>query len=68
VLLKAEIIHGNTSATLHYNLACYACQLGDMEEAKRRLSIACKMHGEFKASALDDPDLEAMWDDIAALK
>ncbi|MFX3681372.1 MAG: tetratricopeptide repeat protein [bacterium] len=67
VLLKAEPTIGDTSATLHYNLACYACQLGDMKEAKRRLSMACKMHPDFKASALDDPDLQPMWDDIATM-
>ena len=67
VLLKAEVLHGKSCAVLHYNLACYACQLGDMEEAIRRLSTACKMHTDFKASALDDPDLQPMWDDIATM-
>jgi hypothetical protein len=53
------------SAELHYNLACYACLLGDMKEARQRLEIACKMDDHFKASALDE-DLRALWDDIAA--
>jgi tetratricopeptide (TPR) repeat protein len=68
VLLKAVPIHGPSSAVLHYNLACYACLLGNMEEAKSRLSTACKMDAESKVDALDDPDLKAMWDDIANLK
>ena len=68
VLLKAESIHGKSSATLHYNLACYACLLGNMEEAKSRLSTACKMDAQSKVDALDDPDLKAMWDDIVNLK
>jgi len=68
VLLKAEPIHGQSSATLHYNLACYACLLGNMEEAKSRLSTACMMDAENKTDALDDPDLKAMWDDIANMK
>jgi len=68
VLLKAEPKHGPSSAVLHYNLACYACLLGNMEEAKSRLSTACKMDAESKVDALDDPDLKAMWDDIANLK
>ena len=68
VLLKSESMHGESSAVLHYNLACYACLLGDMDEAKSRLSTACKMEADFKTSALDDPDLSAMWDDIADLK
>lgn len=68
VLLKAEHTHGIASAILHYNLACYACLLGNMEDAKNRLSTACKMDAELRASALDDTDLEAMRDDIANLK
>lgn len=29
--------------------------------------MACKMDGEWKKAALDDPDLKAMQDDIAAM-
>ena len=65
VLLQAEPLHGKTSAVLHYNLACYACLLGDREKAKRHLAKAFKMDAEFKESALEDPDLETMRDDIA---
>ena len=57
VLLKAEPLHGGTSAVLHYNLACYDCLLGDLSEAKRRLATACRMEKSFEAAALDDPDL-----------
>lgn len=65
VLLQAEPLHGKTSAVLHYNLACYACLLGDRETARRRLAKAIKLDAEFKDSALTDPDLEAMRDEIA---
>jgi len=68
VLSKAIPLHGDTCAVLHYNLACYACLLGNIEEAKRRLSTACKMDPHFKASALDDPDLQAMWDQISTIE
>jgi Flp pilus assembly protein TadD len=64
VLLKAEVLHGKSSAVLHYNLACYACLLGDSVDAKRRLATAVAMDAEFKISALEDPDLEAMRDDL----
>ena len=60
MLLKAESTRGLASAVLHYNLACYACLMGDMEQAKNRLSTACKMDADFKTSALDDPDLSAI--------
>lgn len=67
VLLIAEPLHGTSCAVLHYNLACYYCLLGDMPEAKRRLSVACKAADTWKTAALDDPDLKAMWHDIAAM-
>lgn len=60
VLLKAEVLHGDSCAVLHYNLACYACLLGDMVGAKRRLATAIKMDAEFKDSAKEDPDLVRM--------
>lgn len=64
VLWQAEVLHGDSSAVLHYNLACYACLLGDKVDAKRRLATAIKMDAEFKSSALEDPDLEAMRDEL----
>jgi Flp pilus assembly protein TadD len=64
VLLQAEPLHGNTCGVLHYNLACYACLLGNMQEARRRLSIAYKFDEHWSVSALDDEDLRALWDDI----
>jgi tetratricopeptide (TPR) repeat protein len=68
VLLEAEPIHGRKCALLRYNLACYCCLLGDQVAAKAWLSRACKMDSKLKESALDDEDLKAMWDDIAAMK
>jgi predicted Zn-dependent protease len=49
-----------------YNLACYACQLGDREQARRWLAKAVKVKGkkEIKRLALDDQDLEPMWPEI----
>lgn len=64
VLRRAEPRHGKASAVLHYNLACYACLLGDRDEAKRRLALACEMDAEFRESAREDPDLEAMRDEL----
>lgn len=68
VLLRAEPLHGKTSAVVHYNLACYACLLGNNADAIRRLATACKMDSEFRISALDDPDLKSMRDDIATME
>jgi len=68
VLIEAEPLHWRKSATLHYNLACYCSLLGEHEDARKRLAIACKLDPAFKAAALDDPDLKPMWDDIASMK
>jgi hypothetical protein len=59
VLLEAEPRHGK-SGVLHYNLACYHCLLGELEEAKARLNRACKTGKEWKDAATTDPDLEAL--------
>lgn len=52
-----------------YNLACYACQLGDMEAASRWFSEAVKRGGakKMKAMGLDDPDLLPMKEEIRKL-
>lgn len=49
-------------SVIPYNLACYACQLGDHDDAKRWLKKAIKI-GDPKAireMALSDPDLAPM--------
>jgi predicted Zn-dependent protease len=67
VLIAAEPKHGVACAVLHYNLACYHCLLGERAEARRRLAMACRMNPEWKAAALEDADLAALWDEIAAM-
>ena len=53
-----------------YNLACYACQLGDLTAARdwrKRAWQASARAGEqsrWIAAALRDPDLEALWPEI----
>jgi hypothetical protein len=49
-------------AMTHFNLGCYACQVGDLEEAKIRVGRAVELDAKFKLLALDDPDLEPMWE------
>ena len=69
VLLEAEPHLGKSCALLHYNLACYECQLGDLAAADVRLRRACQLGGkQFKRLALDDADLKPMWGQIAAMK
>jgi tetratricopeptide (TPR) repeat protein len=53
-------------STIPYNLACYACQLGNLAEARQWLAKAIEISGakEIKPMALADPDLLPMWDEI----
>jgi Flp pilus assembly protein TadD len=45
-----------------YNMACYACVLGDKEEARELLSKAIELGGDaVKTQALNDPDLQGVW-------
>ncbi len=52
--------------TIPYNLACYACQLGRLADAREWLSRARKIGGPetIKQMALNDPDLEPLWEEI----
>ena len=66
ILLEALERFPNDAMT-NYNLGCYACQLGDMEAAKRFVGDAIKLDSKYKLMALDDPDLESLWDSLASL-
>ncbi len=55
-----------TSATIRYNLACYECQLGRLDQARRWLKRAFQL-GEpqqMKRAALEDPDLKPLWQEL----
>jgi predicted Zn-dependent protease len=56
-------------SVIPYNLACYACQLGQLEVARQRLAAAIELAGkdEIKAMALADADLKPLWEFIRAL-
>ena len=49
---------------LHYNLACYECQLWELEVAKARLAHAFKLAPKCRLMALDDDDLAPLWDSL----
>ena len=51
-------------AIFHYNLACYICQLGDVEGAKKSLHTAFELQPQYRVMALDDEDLRPLWDEI----
>ena len=49
-----------------FNLACYACQLNQLDEARRWFQRACQVGGskEIRAMALADEDLKSLWPEI----
>jgi tetratricopeptide (TPR) repeat protein len=51
-------------AAIPYNLACYYCQLGEMEKAKRYLKQAFEIDSSWRMSALEDEDLRPLWDSL----
>jgi hypothetical protein len=54
-------------ATIPYNLSCYACQLGQLDDARQWLKRAVASGGKerIKHMALGDSDLEPLWGEIA---
>jgi tetratricopeptide (TPR) repeat protein len=54
---------------IRYNLACYACQLGNKKEAWKWLEFAFDLSDSkaVKLMALNDPDLETLWTEIAEI-
>jgi len=56
-------------STIPYNLACYACQLGDVSAARQWLAKAASIRGkeDIKKVALADSDLQPMWEEIQGL-
>lgn len=55
--------------TIAYNLSCYACQMHQLEQARAWFRRALKIGDKerIKQMALDDPDLEALWEEIRKL-
>jgi tetratricopeptide (TPR) repeat protein len=53
-------------ATIAYNLSCYACQLSQLEEARKWFRRALKIGGkeQIKSMALHDSDLEPLRQEI----
>jgi hypothetical protein len=47
-----------------YNLACYEAQIGHTESAKLLLTECFTKDAKMKATALEDPDLEPIWDSL----
>jgi Flp pilus assembly protein TadD len=55
--------------TIPYNLACYACQMGELDTARQWLVRALAIGGRegMKSMALADPDLEPLRQEIVKM-
>jgi tetratricopeptide (TPR) repeat protein len=56
ILLEAEQ-HHPAEAVIHFNLGCYAAQLGALDEARDRVMRSIALSEDFRAIARLDPDL-----------
>jgi tetratricopeptide (TPR) repeat protein len=56
-------------SVIAYNLACYACQMKDLDRAREWFFRAMRIGGklDIKRMALDDEDLEPLWAEIGKL-
>lgn len=61
-LLHSVVLKYPEESVIPYNLACYACQMGQVEVARRWLDQAIRVGGKsvIQEMAEDDPDLEPL--------
>ncbi|PYK59515.1 MAG: hypothetical protein DME43_08640 [Verrucomicrobia bacterium] len=53
-----------TEAAIKYHLACYFCQTGAIKTAKNYLKKAFEINLNWRVAALEDADLQPIWDSI----
>jgi len=63
ILLEAVEQHPK-EPMLHYNLACYECVMGEVEVGKARLRRALALEPKMRVMALEDEDLQAVWEEL----
>lgn len=61
--LKAVVMRYPKDYLIRYNLACYACQLGNLEEAQQWFQQAGALTDkrDLVKQACEDPDLKPLW-------
>lgn len=60
VLLRGSAAIASPTVLVDYNLACYFCLLGELDEARRRLGLVLSREPSWEADAGRDPDLAAL--------
>ena len=61
ILIEGETHHPK-EPTIKYNLGCYACKLGEFDDAEYYVRKAISIDESFKKMAQDDPDLDELRD------
>jgi len=49
---------------IKYNLACYFCQTGEIQNAKNYLKKALEIDSNWRMAALEDEDLKPLWESL----
>ena len=63
VLLNAESKFPKEAA-IKYNLACYFCQTGEIQNVKNYLKKAFEIDLNWRMAALEDEDLKLLWESL----
>jgi tetratricopeptide (TPR) repeat protein len=63
-LLQRAGVKFPNCGTIQFNLACYAAQLGQLDDARQRLDRAIQLDQGFAVMAKTDPDLAAIRNEI----
>jgi Flp pilus assembly protein TadD len=66
VVLEEAVRRFPDQPVIRFNLACYACQSGELEAARRYLHQALILDRNIRDSALEDDDLRPLWSDLEA--
>jgi len=63
-ILEEALIHFPEEGMIYFNLACYACRLGNKTEARQQLKSAIDLDAKWLKAALDDEDLVELHDEL----
>ena len=66
-ILVASLSKFPREAIIYYNLACYDCQLGEIDSARQYLKQAFRIDPNWISQALEDEDLKPLWDSLQAM-
>jgi tetratricopeptide (TPR) repeat protein len=66
-ILVASLPKFPREAIIYYNLACYDCQLGEIDSARQYLKQAFRIDPNWISQALEDQDLKPLWDYLGDL-